>query len=192
MSHIVLEPEDRALLGAEMSEAATFAMHLLVRFAEAVATTNFRSCSRAHIDGRLHHGQVSLDFVERLVALGGKVRVPTTLTVGSMDLVYPEPFNGDNALSRDATRLMLAHQTLSCNPSFTCAPSQTLLRPQCGEQIAWAESNVIVIANSVIGARTNRYGDFIDLACALTGRVLDYGLYRSESRPASAAIARSS
>jgi predicted aconitase len=188
MSRIVLEPEDRALLGAEMGEAAAFAMRLLVRFAEAVAATKFLSCTRAHIDGCLFHGQVSLDFVERLVALGGKVRVPTTLNVGSMDLVHPELFNGDDARSRDATRLMLAHETLGCNPSFTCAPYQTLFRPQFGEQIAWAESNAIVFANSVIGARTNRYGDFIDLACALTGRVPDYGLHRSENRRASVHI----
>ena len=188
MSRIVLEPEDRALLGAEMGEAAAFAMRLLVRFAEAVAATKFLSCTRAHIDGCLYHGQVSLDFVERLVALGGRVRVPTTLNVGSMDLVHPELFNGGDALSRDATRLMLAHQTLGCLPSFTCAPYQTLFRPQFGEQIAWAESNAIVFANSVIGARTNRYGDFIDLACALTGRVPDYGLHRSENRRASVHI----
>ena len=32
------------------------------------------------------------------------------------------------------------------------------------------KSNAIVFANSVIGARTNRYGDFIDLCCAMTGR----------------------
>jgi predicted aconitase len=41
-----------------------------------------------------------------------------------------------------------------------------------------------VFANSVIGARTNRYGDFIDLACAMTGRVPDYGLHRTENRRA--------
>ena len=56
-------------------------------------------------------------------------------------------------------------------PTFTCAPYQTIFRPRFGAQIAWAESNAIVFANSVIGARTNRYGDFIDLCCAITGRV---------------------
>jgi predicted aconitase len=188
MSQIILDLEDRALLGAEMGEAAALAMRLLLRFAEAVGATKFLSCTRAHIDGCLYHGQVSIDFVERFVSLGGKVRVPTTLNVGSMDLIHPELFNGDDALRRDGTRLMLAHETLGCIPSFTCAPYQTLFRPLFGEQIAWAESNAIVFANSVIGARTNRYGDFIDLACALTGRVPDYGLHRSENRRASVHI----
>jgi predicted aconitase len=34
----------------------------------------------------------------------------------------------------------------------------------------------------VIGARTNRYGDFIDLCCALTGRAPAWGLHLDEHR----------
>src|SRR6185295_17995746 len=69
-----------------------------------------------------------------------------------------------------------------CESSFTCAPYQTLFRPSLGEQIAWGESNAIVFANSVIGARTNRYGDFIDLCCAMTGRAPAWGLHLHENR----------
>jgi hypothetical protein len=77
---------------------------------------------------------------------------------------------------------MRAHEELGCMPSFTCAPYQTLFRPRFGQQIAWGESNAIVFANSVIGARTNRYGDFIDLCAAVTGRVPAYGLHLDENR----------
>ena len=59
-----------------------------------------------------------------------------------------------------------------------------MFRPRFGAQIAWAELNAIVFANSVIGARTNRYGDFVDLCCALTGRVPFYGLHVTENRRA--------
>src|SRR5215207_71919 len=75
-------------------------------------------------------------------------------------------------------------QQLGCVPTFTCAPYQTMFRPRFGAQIAWAESNAIAFANSVIGARTNRYGDFVDLCCALTGRVPFYGLHVTENRRA--------
>ena len=34
----------------------------------------------------------------------------------------------------------------------------------------------------MIGARTNRYGDFIDLCCALTGRAPAWGLHLDEPR----------
>ena len=69
-------------------------MRLLVRFAEAVDARRFIDIEAAHVDGCLYHGQASLDFVERLVELGGKVRVPTTLNVGSVDLIHPELFRG--------------------------------------------------------------------------------------------------
>jgi predicted aconitase len=77
---------------------------------------------------------------------------------------------------------MEAHLALNCEPSFTCAPYQTRFRPYFGEQVAWGESNAIVFANSVIGARTNRYGDFIDLCCAMTGRAPAFGLHLDEHR----------
>jgi predicted aconitase len=77
---------------------------------------------------------------------------------------------------------MEAHLALGCEPSFTCAPYQTRFRPRFGEQIAWGESNAIVFANSAIGARTNRYGDFIDLCCALAGRAPAFGLHLDANR----------
>jgi predicted aconitase len=36
----------------------------------------------------------------------------------------------------------------------------------------------------VLGARTNRYGDFLDIACAISGRAPDYGLHQRENRRA--------
>lgn len=177
-----LTQADRDIMAGLQGRAAADALGLVLRFAEAVGAERLLSCASAHVDGCLYHGQASLDFVERFVALEGRVKVPTTLNVGSVDLIHPELFIGDPALGAAGKRLMEAHVELGCTPSFTCAPYQTLLRPKFSDQLAWAESNAIVFANSVIGARTNRYGDFIDLACALTGRVPDYGLHRSENR----------
>jgi hypothetical protein len=53
-----------------------------------------------------------------------------------------------------------------------------------GEQVAWGESNAIVFANSVLGARTSRYGDFLDICCAITGRAPASGLHTDEGRRA--------
>ncbi|WP_428426288.1 aconitase X [Pararhizobium sp.] len=175
---------DYELLDGAHGEAAAFCMRLLTRFAEAVDAGRFIDIEAAHIDGCLYLGEVSLDFVEHLVRLKGCVRVPTTLNVGSVDLIHPELFHGDDKIGSNGARLMQAHEALGCFPTFTCAPYQTIFRPRFGAQIAWAESNAIVFANSVIGARTNRYGDFIDLCCALTGRAPYYGLHMPENRRA--------
>ena len=183
-----LSPFDRELLSGVHGAGAAFAMRLLVRFAEAVEARSFLDIEAAHVDGCLYHGRASLDFTERMIELGGKVRVPTTLNVGSVDLIHPELFRGTKAHAENGARLMRAHVELGCAPTFTCAPYQTAYRPRFGAQIAWGESNAIVFANSVIGARTNRYGDFIDLCCAMTGRAPAYGLHLTENRLARALI----
>jgi predicted aconitase len=172
--------EDMALGG--QGAAVAFAMDILLRFGEAIGAPSLLEIAQAHVDGCLYHGEVSLDFVERLAAEEGRVRVQTTLNVGSMDLLHPELIGGAAALRSAGRRLMEAHLSLGCEQSFTCAPYQTRFRPRFGAQIAWGESNAIVFANSVIGARTNRYGDFIDLCCAVTGRAPAYGLHLDENR----------
>jgi hypothetical protein len=172
------------MLGGEHGDAAKLAMRILVRSAAVMGAHELVDIESAHIDGCLYHGQASLDFVERLVRGGGKVVVPTTLNVGSIDLIHPELFRGSDELRSAGQRLMEAHIELGCESSFTCAPYQMKRRPVLGQQIAWAESNAIVFANSVLGARTNRYGDFMDLCAALTGRAPYCGLHLPENRHA--------
>jgi predicted aconitase len=179
---------DKGLLAGARGEGAAFAMRLIVRFAEAVGADELLDIEAAHVDGCLYLGRASLDFVERLVALGARVAVPTTLNVGSIDLTNPASFRGDAETARAGERLMRAHIELGAEPTFTCAPYQTRFRPRFGAQIAWGESNAIIFANSVLGARTERYGDFIDLCCAIAGRAPAFGLYLTENRRARALV----
>ena len=179
---IDLTENDQALLNGQGGDAVALAMRVLARSAALMGAERLLDITSAHIDGCLYHGQASLDFVERLVAGAGKVVVPTTLNVGSLDLIHPELFRGDAAVKAQAQRLMQAHLELGCESTFTCAPYQSHHRPRLGQQIAWAESNAIVFANSVLGARTNRYGDFMDLCAALTGRAPACGLHLAENR----------
>jgi len=179
---------DNSLLAGARGEGAAFAMRLIARFAEAVGAESLLDIEAAHVDGCLYLGRASLDFVERLVALDARVAVPTTLNVGSVDLTNPASFRGDAETARAAERLMRAHIELGAEPTFTCAPYQTRFRPRFGAQIAWGESNAIIFANSVLGARTERYGDFIDLCCAIAGRAPAFGLHLSENRRAHALV----
>lgn len=179
-----LEEVDRALLSGAFGPAAKAAMAFVARYGAAVGAERFLSIEAAHIDGCLYHGQASLDFVRHFAALGGKVNVPTTLNVGSVDLMHPERQAGLLPEAASSRALMEAYVGLGCKPSFTCAPYQLRQRPQFGQHVAWAESNAIVFANSVLGARTARYGDFIDIACALTGRAPAAGLHLDANRKA--------
>ncbi len=184
MAALQLSPRDRALLGGQGTEAEQLAMRLLVGLASAMGAERLLDVSGAHIDSCLYHGLAGLDYARRLVAGGGQVRVPSTLNVSSLDLLHPDLYRGD-AETRDRGReLMECYERLGCRPTWTCAPYQLATRPAFGEHVAWAESNAIVFANSVLGARTHRYGDFVDIAAAITGRAPASGLHLDEQRRA--------
>lgn len=171
------------MVSGEAGEGTALAMRLVIRAAELLAAERLIPITRAHVDACLYHGEASLDFARRLAAGGSQVAVPTSLNVGSLDLLHPELWRGEAKVAERGRLLMEFYRELGCRPSFTCAPYQIPdARPKLGEQVAWAESNAIVFCNSVIGARTNRYGDFIDVACAVTGRVPDAGLHQTDAR----------
>lgn len=166
-----LTVSDRDLLRGAYGAGPAMAMRLIVAAGRAVGAPRLIDIEGAHVDSCLYHGQSSLDFVERLASSGATVRVPTTLNVGGLDLLRPDSFLGSAAEGNSRRVLMQRYQDLGCQPTFTCAPYQLPGRPRPGEHVAWAESNAIAFCNSVLGARTNRYGDLIDIAAALTGRV---------------------
>lgn len=158
-------------------------MRLVVRAAEVAGASRLIDIVGAHVDSCLYHGRSSMDFADRLVEGGARVRVPTTLNVGSVDLLHPELNRGDPQAVERGRLLMDRYRALGARPTFTCAPYQLPeSRPGLGQHVAWGESNAIAFANSVLGARTNRYGDFLDVAAAITGRVPDAGLHTDAAR----------
>jgi predicted aconitase len=177
-----LTPDEAAMLAGRAGEAVRLAMRILTEMAGVARADRFLEVTSAHIDGGLYHGQAGLDFAERFASSGARVGVPTTLNVASLDLLHPDLYRGDPDTAAAARRLMDFYVEMGCRPTWTCAPYQLPERPGFGEHVAWAESNAIVFANSVLGARTERYGDFIDICAAVTGRVPDAGLHRAENR----------
>jgi predicted aconitase len=181
---VELTETDRAVLSGRDGEADALAMRIVVDMAEVMGAERLIDVSAAHVDGCLYHGLAGLAFAERLSGSGARVRVPTTLNVGALDLLHPELTPGRDETAMNARLQMDAYVAMGCRPTWTCAPYQLPERPAFGEHVAWAESNAIVFCNSVLGARTNRYGDFIDICAAITGRVPFAGLHRDEERRA--------
>jgi predicted aconitase len=185
---VELTLSDRAFLHGERGDAAALAMRIIVQMAGVSGAERLIDVASAHVDGCLYHGLAGLEFAERLVAGGARVRVPTTLNVGYLDLLHPDRYRGDEETAMNARRQMDRYVEMGCRPTWTCAPYQLPERPAFGQHVAWAESNAIVFCNSVLGARTDRYGDFIDVCAALTGRVPLAGLHRDEERRATLAF----
>ena len=65
---------------------------------------------------------------------------------------------------------------------WTCAPYQLPGGPKFGDHIVVGESNAVTYYNSALGARTNKYGDYLDVACALIGKAPYAGLHLDEAR----------
>jgi hypothetical protein len=161
-------------------------MRLIVRAAEVTGAERLIDITGAHVDSCLYHGEASLDFVDRLSEGDARVAVPTTLNVGAVDLLHPELYRGDPHVADRGRLLMERYRALGARPTYTCAPYQLAeARPTVGEHVAWGESNAIAFCNSALGARTNRYGDFMDIAAAVTGRVPEAGLHLTHARRAS-------
>lgn len=179
---VSLSKKDKQMINGEYGEATKLAMSIMVRMADVYEATEMMDVTQAHIDGCGLMSTSSLEFAETLAKSGGKVIIPTTLNMIPLDLQNWNEFGVPEDFAEKAARLAQAYIDMGCVPTWTCAPYQGYLTPRFGQQIAWAESNAIVYANSVIGARTNRYGDFIDICAAITGRVPKYGLHLKHNR----------
>ena len=179
---LALSSEEQAIAAGR--DGAGMAMRIVTESARLLGAPRLIPIASTHIDGALYHGDSGTLFAERLVEGGAKVAVRSTLNVGALDLMGCSRIRLEEPQRGMARRMMEAYRKLGCEQSWTCAPYQAGHRPALGSDVAWGESNAVVFCNSVLGARTNRYGDFLDIACAIVGRAPDYGLHRPENRRA--------
>ena len=183
---LTLTEHEQAMLEGEQGPAVALSMRIITELGRIRGATELVDIDSVHIDGCIFYGQAGLDFAQKLVALGGQVRVPTTVNVGSVDLIHPhlilQNTERERWVAQGGRDLMQAYVDLGCRQTWTCAPYQMDSRPEVGRHIAWAESNAIVFANSVLGARTDRYGDFVDIAAAITGKAPRGGLHLDAER----------
>jgi len=185
---IQLSAEERALRDGRDGPAAALALRVVAEAARMLGAERLVPISSAHIDGCLYHGDSGTLFAERLVAGDGKVKVPTTLNVGALDLLHPERARLAPHQAAMARRMMDAYIDLGCRPTWTCAPYQAGHRPSPGQHVAWGESNAVAFCNAVLGARSERYGDYLDICAALSARAPDVGLHRDENRLATVLV----
>ncbi len=170
------------MLGGEFGPAAQMAMRIVTRMARISGAPALLDIEGAHIDSTVFIGDAGLAFAEQLAALGARVAVPSTLNVSGLDEHHWRAWAVPEEWAGKALRQMNAYRAMGTIPTWTCAPYQTEHRPRFGQQIAWGESNAIAFANSVIGARTERYPDLFDICCAITGRAPAMGLHLTENR----------
>jgi predicted aconitase/predicted aconitase with swiveling domain len=170
LSDFHLTEGDRRFLAGEHGEAARIAMQIIIRAAQLEGADSLIDVDMAHIDGCFYHGPGGLKFAKRLLESGGRVRVPSSMNALCVDRRRWKSLGVDDAVGLPSDELAEIYMKIGATPTYTCAPYLLDSAPVFGQQIAWAESNAVVFANSVLGARTMKYPDYLDVLVALTGR----------------------
>jgi predicted aconitase len=182
----MLDDRDRALLEGAEGEAMRLAMQVVLRAAEISGATRLQNICFAHIDACFYNGQAHVDFARFMVDNGARLAVPAWTNASLVSQIDPDirPQQDDPVVVSGARLLMELYEQLGCEPAWTCAPYQLPGRPRLGDHIVGSESNAVTFYNSVIGARTNQYGDYLDVCAALVGRVPYSDLHTDEGRRA--------
>ncbi|KQV42774.1 MULTISPECIES: aconitase X [unclassified Rhizobium] len=183
-SALDLTEDDRAMLDGRDGVAVQLAMRITAAMAAQQGATKLIDVVQGHIDGCIYASPANLTFAEKMADMGAKVRVPTTMNAISVDRANWEKQGVPQDFGDPAARLADAYVRMGCRPTFTCSPYLLDSAPKTGEAIAWAESNAVIFANTVLGARTAKHPDFLDLLIALTGRAPLSGVYLEEHRKA--------
>lgn len=181
-SDLDLAPDDSAMLDGRDGVAVQQAMRIIVAMAAQQGATGLVDVTQGHIDGCIYASPANLTFAEKMAEMGAKVRVPTTMNAISVDKSNWRSQGVPTTFGDPAARLADAYVRMGCRPTFTCSPYLLDSAPRMGESIAWAESNAVIFANTVLGARTAKHPDFLDLCIALTGRAPLSGVYLEENR----------
>lgn len=181
-----LSESDRRLMNGDHGRAMKMAMELVLQAARIMGANELVDVTYAHIDACFYNGQAHIDFAQFCLDHGARFAVPSWTNNGVVSLTHPQLYNNtrDPAMVAGARKLLALYDQLGCKPTWTCAPYQLPGRPKFGDHIVVGESNAVTFYNSVIGARTNKYGDYLDVACALVGKAPMAGLHTDLGRKA--------
>ena len=182
LDEIHLSNSDKKMLAGDNGEATKIAMEVLCLMAAAQNADKLIDVSRGHIDGCILAHDANLHFAEKMLDMGASVIIPTTINAISVDRENWKSQGVAPDLGGKASRLADAYVKMGAYPTFTCAPYLLDEKPSKGEVIGWSESNAVIYANSVIGARTQKHPDYLDLFIAMTGRTPNTGVYLEENR----------
>ncbi|NNE80551.1 MAG: DUF521 domain-containing protein [Silicimonas sp.] len=177
-----LSPTDAAKLANGPGHPVTHAMDVICAMAASQGAKRLIDVTRGHIDGCIYAHDANLIFAETMADMGAEVAIPTTINAISVDRENWTDQNLPPDFGQAASRLADAYVRMGARPTFTCAPYLADDAPRLGEDIGWSESNAVIFANSVLGARTAKHPDYLDLFIALTGRAPETGVYLTKNR----------
>lgn len=179
-----LNEDCSAMLSGDQGPALQFAMQLVERAAVTMGAERLVPVTFAHIDACFYAGRAHVDFARFMLESGARFKIPAWTNNGLVSLADENIRDPQTETARGAKQLMQLYAELGCRTVWTCAPYQLPGGPVLGDHIVVGESNAVSFYNAVVGARTNKYGDYLDVACGLTGYAPMCGLHTDDGRRA--------
>lgn len=179
-----LTREQERILNGEYGWVKARALQVIVKVGEALGAEKLVRIVHAHVSGVSYNniGEPGLYFLQEFLEKGAKTAVYSTINPGCIDLMNNSKII-DQGLYHNQLKINNTIEKMGFSPTYTCIPY--FHRPPAPkEHLAWGESNAVIIANSVFGAKTNREGGPIALAAAITGYTYYSGLHLDENRVA--------
>jgi len=181
--NVFLTKIEEKMLNGEMGAAVQLAARIVVKIGDVLGAERLVPIKDAHISGISFKniGEPGLDFLKMLIKKKAKFAVPTTINPAGFDLKKWEKMNVDKKFLDKQKEVIDNLIKIGANPLLSCTPYE-VKRLSYGQHIAWSESNAVLYANSIIGARTNREGGPLAIFEAIIGRAPYTGLHLDENR----------
>ena len=166
-----LTRDEESALKGEHGEIMQMAYRVLVATGEATDAEKLVPIEWAHLSGVNYNtiGDAGEEFLSS-ISKDARVKVKTTLNPMGFDNDNVMNYGLDENFISKQLSIKKSYETMGVIPSFSCIPYEIFEIPKSGSQVAFAESNAAIHANSYDSLKTNKESAFSALASALTGK----------------------
>jgi len=177
-----LTKQEESALKGEQGETMQMAYRVLVATGEATDAEKLIPIEWTHLSGVNYNtiGDAGEEFLSS-VSKNARVKVKTTLNPMGFDIDNVSNYGLDENFISKQLSIKNSYETMGVTPSFSCIPYEIYDIPKEGTQVAFAESNAAIHANSYDNLKTNKESAFSALASALTGKSPNSSLRKEET-----------
>ena len=170
---VELTRDEEGALAGEDGEALQTAYRVLLAAGEAAGADRLVPVRWAHLSGVNYNtiGGAGEEFLSSLAGAGARVAVRATLNPMGYDADSVDRYGLSGEFVRGQESIRRSYEAMGVDMSFSCVPYEIYggdMVPH--SQVAFAESNAAIYANSLASMRTNKESAFSALASALTGK----------------------
>ncbi|MGH1566407.1 MAG: aconitase X [Nitrosopumilus sp.] len=178
-----LTKDEYSALKGEQGEILQMAYRILVATGEATDAEKLVPIEWAHLSGVNYNtiGDAGEEFLSS-ISKNARVKIKTTLNPMGFDIDNVSNYRLDENFISQQLSIRNSYETMGVTPSFSCIPYEIFDIPKNGTQVAFAESNAAIHANSYDNLKTNKESAFSALASAITGKS-PFSSLRKEDTP---------